>query len=646
MAKKSGRSHTNECQFYVTLAAPLSYLDKKFVGFGRVIQGYRAFKIMEKLETLNQKPVDIITIVSAGEYIFGEEEKKQGVKKPIVKKPIAKKEAKDLLLGSDFTQMEGEILHKLIKEFESIEKYKKTGEMASDTLRDFDKNEDNFLDHSELKAFIDSLLSKIESISVKFKISENVVYDFLQIYDRDKNKKLDADELTYFFEDFVRFFKSRLAAEKKRRELQKKKDAGQSEKFELSMDFTHVEQDLIFALIEEFQSIERNEKIPEMAKETLQDFDKDKDKFLDNSEVKTFLESYFDKCKMIAVELTFPQNIVDIFLDKYDIDKNRKLDVSEITCFLEDFLSYFKSRLVAEKKRRELLEKKKLNREEKFELNMNFSKVDDNLLPVLIEEFERLEEYKKTPEMAKESLSSFDENDDDYLDCKEVKKFLDSFFKKLKRVEVEFTIPQNVVDSFLVLYDKDKNKKLDATELTAFFDEFVNYFKERLVDEQRKRKGEQVKVQEEEKKIEKKDLSKLQTKVTTQIPLDLSEIPSDFLEMIFPMIVMLEAEGVDKMVESSFKQFDVNNDGFLDLSELQKMLNHSIDEVMRQTQSKNKMEITQTYIDEFMTAFDQDLNKKLDKKEMEVCFSKFITHLIQTFKKEIRLRYDPSNILM
>ena len=37
MAKKKGYSHTNESQFYITTSAPLSFLDHKYVVFGRVV---------------------------------------------------------------------------------------------------------------------------------------------------------------------------------------------------------------------------------------------------------------------------------------------------------------------------------------------------------------------------------------------------------------------------------------------------------------------------------------------------------------------------------------------------------------------------------------------------------------------------------
>lgn len=66
--KKSGLKYSNECQFYVTTGAPLSFMDNKYVVFGRVIQGMRAFRKMEKMDSLNERPKDKIEISNCGEY--------------------------------------------------------------------------------------------------------------------------------------------------------------------------------------------------------------------------------------------------------------------------------------------------------------------------------------------------------------------------------------------------------------------------------------------------------------------------------------------------------------------------------------------------------------------------------------------------
>ena len=78
MCKRSSFAHSDECQFYVTCAAPLSFMDSKYVIFGRVIAGMRAFKIMQKLELINEKPAQAFKIVGTGEYKIGGMKSKKG----------------------------------------------------------------------------------------------------------------------------------------------------------------------------------------------------------------------------------------------------------------------------------------------------------------------------------------------------------------------------------------------------------------------------------------------------------------------------------------------------------------------------------------------------------------------------------------
>jgi cyclophilin family peptidyl-prolyl cis-trans isomerase len=80
MCKESGFANTNECQFYITTAAPLSYMDGKNVVFGRVVNGMRTIKVIEKIECFNQVPNSNIKIVNAGVYDLGH----LAPKKPIV----------------------------------------------------------------------------------------------------------------------------------------------------------------------------------------------------------------------------------------------------------------------------------------------------------------------------------------------------------------------------------------------------------------------------------------------------------------------------------------------------------------------------------------------------------------------------------
>ena len=65
MCKRNGLKHTNESQFYITTGSPLTFLDNQNVVFGRVIQGMRAFKLIEKLETTNEKPNEQVKVSKA-----------------------------------------------------------------------------------------------------------------------------------------------------------------------------------------------------------------------------------------------------------------------------------------------------------------------------------------------------------------------------------------------------------------------------------------------------------------------------------------------------------------------------------------------------------------------------------------------------
>lgn len=50
----------------MTLGGPLSFMDNKNMLFGRVIVGMRTFRMIEKLECVNEKPGSKIKITSAG----------------------------------------------------------------------------------------------------------------------------------------------------------------------------------------------------------------------------------------------------------------------------------------------------------------------------------------------------------------------------------------------------------------------------------------------------------------------------------------------------------------------------------------------------------------------------------------------------
>lgn len=53
--------HGNGSQFYITLS-PLPWLDGKKVAFGRVFDGMRTLRVLEKLETMNQRPLEEVRI--------------------------------------------------------------------------------------------------------------------------------------------------------------------------------------------------------------------------------------------------------------------------------------------------------------------------------------------------------------------------------------------------------------------------------------------------------------------------------------------------------------------------------------------------------------------------------------------------------
>jgi len=58
--------HTNASQFYMTLKAMPTW-DHKFVAFGRVVEGLRALKIIEKAATVNDRPTAEILIADCGQ---------------------------------------------------------------------------------------------------------------------------------------------------------------------------------------------------------------------------------------------------------------------------------------------------------------------------------------------------------------------------------------------------------------------------------------------------------------------------------------------------------------------------------------------------------------------------------------------------
>jgi len=57
--------HSNQSQFYITLEAK-PYLDKKYVCFGKVIEGADVLNLIESVETFNERPVKSVEITDSG----------------------------------------------------------------------------------------------------------------------------------------------------------------------------------------------------------------------------------------------------------------------------------------------------------------------------------------------------------------------------------------------------------------------------------------------------------------------------------------------------------------------------------------------------------------------------------------------------
>eukprot|EP01022_Parablepharisma_sp_SALTPOND_P028758 TRINITY_DN71653_c2_g1_i1.p1 TRINITY_DN71653_c2_g1~~TRINITY_DN71653_c2_g1_i1.p1 ORF type:complete len:678 (-),score=108.49 TRINITY_DN71653_c2_g1_i1:2813-4699(-) len=132
MAKRRSMPHTNECQFYVTLAAPLSFMDKKYVAFGRVVQGFRVFKVMEKMSNnISQTPEEKCKIVECGIYEHGKPRVPHKDKKPNKDESEDKKKKKKKDKDKDKKDKK-----KKDKDLEKDDKKKKNKDKDSDKEED------------------------------------------------------------------------------------------------------------------------------------------------------------------------------------------------------------------------------------------------------------------------------------------------------------------------------------------------------------------------------------------------------------------------------------------------------------------------------------------------------------------------------
>lgn len=66
-----GRPHSNGSQFYVTLR-PQPWMDKKYVAFGRVIEGWEVLRAIEAEappSTSNQRPLHNVVVSNCGVWV-------------------------------------------------------------------------------------------------------------------------------------------------------------------------------------------------------------------------------------------------------------------------------------------------------------------------------------------------------------------------------------------------------------------------------------------------------------------------------------------------------------------------------------------------------------------------------------------------
>jgi cyclophilin family peptidyl-prolyl cis-trans isomerase len=69
MVKKGNRKNSNESQFYITLTS-LESFNNRYVAFGRIVQGMKTIRQIEKIETYLHKPKLKVNIEKSGEYII------------------------------------------------------------------------------------------------------------------------------------------------------------------------------------------------------------------------------------------------------------------------------------------------------------------------------------------------------------------------------------------------------------------------------------------------------------------------------------------------------------------------------------------------------------------------------------------------
>jgi cyclophilin family peptidyl-prolyl cis-trans isomerase len=68
LCKRKNIDHTNAFQFYITTAAPLNFMNNNFVVIGKVVQGMRAFRVLDKVKCENERPKTVIKISASGKF--------------------------------------------------------------------------------------------------------------------------------------------------------------------------------------------------------------------------------------------------------------------------------------------------------------------------------------------------------------------------------------------------------------------------------------------------------------------------------------------------------------------------------------------------------------------------------------------------
>lgn len=61
--------NSNGSQFYVSLQS-IPFMDKKYVAFGKVVEGSETLQKLETIYTQNQRPTKEVKIVDCGQYTF------------------------------------------------------------------------------------------------------------------------------------------------------------------------------------------------------------------------------------------------------------------------------------------------------------------------------------------------------------------------------------------------------------------------------------------------------------------------------------------------------------------------------------------------------------------------------------------------